>query len=336
MKPQKKFITLSNNEKIIMQLMDELIFQPRLKAITWSKITNQTPNLKIGYPGQHLASFITGMKGEATGARGNDIVDGTEVKSCSRIDQVDECKKCGSKVLRIQKKCSNCGSADINRKNDSKWLFSIKSESELKTLVDGIDRVILIIGYYPDFQGNNFSDVKIDAYEIWPKSVRQKRFKEILTNYYNKIFLEHIKKNPNKTPAPKNFWPFEYQFYLCNPILVFSSVIRNIDSNPSVKIINFLKPSEDRAKIKSVFMPSSLLTLGEFGDIIKNANKTEISNCLSKGVLYNKVIEYFKKDNKEMLVKSFSFIDENLRKYLNLRDTDKISSPKKAYSRRVN
>jgi len=336
MQPQKRFITIGSNQKGIVKLMDELIFQPRLKAIAWSRITNQTPNLNVGYPGQHLASFITGMRGEATGARGNDIIDGTEVKSCSKIDQVDECKECKSKVLRIQRLCPICGSNNIDRKNDSKWLFAVKSVDELNTLVNGIDRILLIISYYPGFEENNFSDVKIDAYEIWPKSVRQKRFKELLTNYYNKIFLEHIKKDPNKTPAPKNFWPFEYQFYLCNPILVFSSTIKNIDLKPKIEITNFLKPDASRLRVESASMPSYLLRIEEFNDIISNASKSEIIKCLNKGVSYNDVVEYLKRANTKMLVSSFSFIDENLRNYLKLRDTDKISTSKKVYSRRVN
>ena len=69
--------------------------------IKWSSITNQTPNLKIGYPGQHLASLITGISGTGTGARGDDIADGSEVKSCSRVDQVDKCENCKSNVMRM-------------------------------------------------------------------------------------------------------------------------------------------------------------------------------------------------------------------------------------------
>src|SRR3989344_3815007 len=113
MQPNKKLITISNNLKQITQLLGELVLQPRINAIKWSVITKQTPNIKIGYPGQHLASLIAGMEGERTGARGNDLIDGSEVKSCSRIDQLDICKNCDSPVARLEEKCSNCGSADI-------------------------------------------------------------------------------------------------------------------------------------------------------------------------------------------------------------------------------
>ena len=83
MKPEAKYITISDNKNRIEQLLMELVLEPRIKALVWSQITRQTPNMKIGYPGQHLASLITGVEGSRTGARGDDLVDGTEVKSCS-------------------------------------------------------------------------------------------------------------------------------------------------------------------------------------------------------------------------------------------------------------
>lgn len=83
MQPNKLLISINNNELLIKKLLYELILEPRLKALEWSKITKQTPNLKVGYPAQHLASLVLGMEGTKTGARGNDIVDGSEVKSCN-------------------------------------------------------------------------------------------------------------------------------------------------------------------------------------------------------------------------------------------------------------
>ena len=102
MKPEYKLVTINDNKTKIKQLLNDLILTPRLKAIEWSNITKQTPNIKIGYPGQHLASLVLGMEGKRTGARGDDIVDGTEVKSCSRVDQVDKCSSCDENVLRTE------------------------------------------------------------------------------------------------------------------------------------------------------------------------------------------------------------------------------------------
>lgn len=103
MQPDVDLITINDNKNLITILLTELVLEPRINALKWSKITAQTPNLKIGYPGQHLASLITGIKGKKTGARGDDLEDGSEVKSCSRIDQMDKCKDCESSVSRMEK-----------------------------------------------------------------------------------------------------------------------------------------------------------------------------------------------------------------------------------------
>lgn len=159
MRPDISKITIKENRRLIHDFLSEVILSHRATLIKWARITNQTPNLKIGYPGQHLASLITGMQGTATGARGDDIVDGTEVKSCSRIDQVDKCTVCGSRVMRSQVRCPNCGSNAIKRNDDSKWLIAIRSEKELDMYLNRIPRMLFILSDYPNFEQGNFDPV---------------------------------------------------------------------------------------------------------------------------------------------------------------------------------
>lgn len=334
MQPIKKFITINKNLDKIKQLLNELVLQPRLNAIKWSLITKQTPNIKIGYPGQHLASLITGMEGERTGARGNDLIDGSEVKSCSRIDQLDMCKKCKSPVARLETVCSNCNSSDIDRKNDSKWLFSIRNKNELDVLLHSVKRVLLVIGDYPNFDSGDFETLRLQAFEIWPENKRNHRFSEIMTNYYNKIYLAHKKKNPGKSPAPKNFWPYQYQFYVCNPILTFSCLINNSNSNPTIKILHYLEPSANRSKEESILMPASILNESEINLILRKAPESELRKMMKPGFSGNlkKARKLSLKEKQEI----FIGIDETLRSYLPLRDTDKISTAKNNYSRRNN
>src|SRR3989338_10501833 len=281
MQPNQKLITISDNLNKIKQLLEELVLQPRLNAIKWSAITKQTPNIKIGYPGQHLASLITVMQGERTGARGNDLVDGSEVKSCSRIDQLDLCLDCKSPVARHEEKCSNCGSSNVSRKNDSKWLFSIRNEDELNFLLHGVKRVLLVIGDYPSFDSGNFETLRFQTYEIWPESPRNKRFSEIMANYYHKIYLAHKKKSSNKNPAPKNFWPDQYQFYMCNPILTFSCTVINANKKPSIEISHYVEANEDRSTLPSIMMPTAILTDKEIDFIHKKAKESELLNMIS-------------------------------------------------------
>lgn len=58
MQPNKKLITIGDNIEKIKLLLKELVLHPRINAIKWSSITRQTSNIRIGYPGQHLASLI--------------------------------------------------------------------------------------------------------------------------------------------------------------------------------------------------------------------------------------------------------------------------------------
>ena len=162
MQPDISKITLDTDEQKIKKFLKQCIFLPRLRALYWSDITKQTPNLKIGYPGQHLASLITGMEGERTGARGNDLCDGTEIKSCSRVDQLDKCKSCGNSVLRIETICPHCNENRIERKKDSKWLFSVKNEQELNLLTVQTNRIMFILFDYPNFNDNDFNTIQIN------------------------------------------------------------------------------------------------------------------------------------------------------------------------------
>ena len=101
MTPDRVRITLGDNRAHITKMLMELILLPRRDLVKWAKFTKQTPNIKIGYPGQHLASLVTGVEGARTGARGHDLIDGSEVKSCSRVDQLDKCKECKDAVARL-------------------------------------------------------------------------------------------------------------------------------------------------------------------------------------------------------------------------------------------
>lgn len=327
MKPNKDLITIGNNEEQIKLLLAELVLNPRLNALKWSQLTKQTPNIKIGYPGQHLASLITGMPGERTGARGNDLIDGSEVKSCSRIDQLDACKTCKSSVARSESVCSVCGSDKIDRRDDSKWLLTIRSEADLRVLTVDVNRVLLLIGDYPNFDEGDFSTLRFQAFEIWTQSPRNKRFAELMSNYYYKIYSEHKKNNPAKTPAPKNFWPYSYQFYLCNPIPVFISTVLNADSKPTISIDYYVRPEEDRSELPSAMMPVSAVGDSEIDLLFNTATPDELQICLKDGVDMGTLKSSERRE-------ALKYIDERLRSYLPLRDTDKISVAKKEYVRR--
>lgn len=292
MKPSSEYITIDNNLEQIEQFIQDMIIRPRQLAHKWARVTNQTPNLKSGYPYQHLASLIVGMIGTATGARGDDIIDKSEVKACSKVDQSDKCMNCNNNVLRSDTYCHNCESTKIKRNNDSKWLIDIRTEDELRMLLEETPRFIFLVTDYPEFKEQNFDDIRIRAFEIWVKSDRARRFREILKNYYTYLYLGHKKEDSNSNPAPKNLFPDNFQFYMCNPIKVFECLIKDsLSKYAKPEITYYVQPDADRAQLPSEDMPFELLNKKEKEIIISNFGKVQ-------------------------------YVTEKMREYLPLRDTD--------------
>src|SRR3990172_11505536 len=172
--------TLQTSEQLIKECIRDLYLDPRNLVRKWSKITNQTCQIRFAYPGQHIASVITGIKGRGTAARGDDLSDGSEVKTCSRADQLSECNSCGAKVLVWQEECPVCKSHDINIKTDSHWIFAIKSEDELNLLLNKVPRIILILF---DKESSETDNIRLRVWVVDPKNKYvQEFFKEY---YYN-------------------------------------------------------------------------------------------------------------------------------------------------------
>ena len=259
----KKCHIVNYNENMIPKCVSELFINPRKTMYEWSSITEQTAHIKIGYVGQHLASVLLNTKGCKTAARGEDCMDKSEVKSCSRVDQSDKCKRCKINLTKFDKVCPKCKKNDkIKRNNDSKWLLTIRSESDLKKYLD-LDRLVLIIEEYPNFDKNNFDDIVIKVYEIYPKKEKCKHFKSILMEYWENIYKANIEKNPKKVPAPKNLWPYSFQFYMCNPVKIFEYKISNYLTEPVNEVIKFINYRSERTINDIEKMPVKLLTKEE-------------------------------------------------------------------------
>lgn len=267
MVPNSNHITISDNENLILTFIEEIIIKPRTTMRKWAGITRQTPAMKLGYIGQHLVSLVTGVPGTSSGARGDDLSDGSEVKSCNKIDQVDKCKSCGERVMRHEVVCPSCGSSKIDRKDDSKWLFSVRSEAELDQYKN-MDRVVLLLMDYPNFDKDDFRDIRISIFELYPKEKQCSDFIELLEKYYQNIYLP--KMEDKGKPNPMNFHPWSFQFYKTNPIKIFECTIKDVDGiKPSISISAYVKPTIDRSSISPLLMPSDLLKTNEW-DTLSN------------------------------------------------------------------
>lgn len=317
MTPDASKITIYDNLEKIEQFINEIIVSPKRSLKAWASITNQTPAAKIGYIGQHLASLITGVPGTGSGARGDDLADGSEVKSCNKIDQADKCRDCGARVMRFENICPECGSTRINRKDDSKWLFSVRDEHELSQYLN-MDRVVLILMDYPNFKLHDFKDMRITCYEIYPKEPRMRVFGELITNHYYNIYLPKLTNNEKTNPM--NLHPNLIQFYKCNPIKVFSCIIKDIDTNPVIQIDreSYVEPFVTRdSTLKPIPMPSFLLKRDEWEILFNSADfDTEIFPLLTE----EKSEEFMRSVPFHELSTYLPFLDETLRNYIPLRD----------------
>ena len=261
-----EFSLIKHSEALIRECIMDLFVRPRATLHKWSKITDQTSHTKIGYTGQHLASVLLNVRGCKTGARGLDCMDGTEVKSCSRVDQSDKCKACNINVSRSDPICPVCH-GKVKRNNDSKWLLTIRSQEDLDSYLN-LERLLLIIEEYPRFYEHNFDDISIRAFEIHPK--RSPMFRTLLRSYYHDIFLT----SKSKTPAPKNLWPYSYQFYMCDPVEIFHCTVYDFLTQPDMCIEKYTGPSETRTDV--VKMPRSILNIDE-----KNQLKSSVGLYVS-------------------------------------------------------
>lgn len=331
MVPNAAKVTLADDrEQRVKALLQDLVVGPRLELIKWSRITKQSPNVKIGYPGQHLSSLITGVEGARSGARGHDLVDGSEVKSCSRVDQLDKCKDCGAGVARIETECPECNSTNIKRNNDSKWLFGVRTEEELTTLLDRVGRVVLMLSDHPGFAEGEYSTLRFQAFEIWPRNPRHGHFRTLMDNYYRKIYLAHREKNPTKTPAPKNFWPYSYQFFMCNPVRTFQATVTDADTEPKISVDLLVDPLVDRASLPSEGMPAAVAAQ-ELPDLLGQLSQEEVEALLLPDKTLTSLRGLRSAKAQAKLLKP---IPEELRSRLRLRDTDVPVSQQDTYHRR--
>lgn len=261
--PNRDLVTIGDNIELITQFLSDLVLRPRRDLMKWASVTKQTPNINIGYPAQHLASLVTGVEGARTAARGHDLCDHSEVKSCSRVDQLDTCTNCRAAVARMETLCPSCGSSDIRRNNDSKWLLAVKSQRELAVLVEEVPRVVFILADYPNFGLGDWETIQFQVFEIWPQDPRQHNFRKLMTSYFQNIFLPHTEENPQKTPAPKNIWPYSFQFYMCNPVRIFHCIVRDALHNFAIDVAEYIDPRQDREAVPPIRMPFSTLNARE-------------------------------------------------------------------------
>lgn len=231
----------SGTPEFAAQLLTDLYVRLRRDLQRWAMVTQQTPQPRMGYVGQHLVSVVTGHPGGRSGARGDDLKlpDGkvAEIKCCYRVDQLGKCRRCGTAVAAIEKTCPNatCGSNDLERKDDSKWLLSPKSEQELRELFIPACYYLVLFEFADIAQAD---DIDVCIYEVDPLCLG---FSLCMIDYYFNI------RENSASKAPFNLWPDSPKLYMMKPRLIYWSVIKPDDS-----IVTNIFPGQDAPLLQAL------------------------------------------------------------------------------------
>jgi len=272
------------------QLINDLYIDLRNRVNLWSTITQQTPQARMGYIGQHLVSIVTGFPGGKSGARGYDLVlsptEHAEIKTCYRVDQLGACKNCGGIVSSIETICTKCGSSNITRKEDSKWLIGIRNYNDFKN--------ILLPKYYYfvlfEFEElNNINNNNIIA-SIWQVNPKTKGFAYCMIDYYLNIRAASTSK------APFNMWPYHIKFYLTCPQLIYKSRI-TVDNKIETLVFPTLNNTYfDVLPALNIFSKSKTLTKEALDISINQLNARLVTQDKTKPQLI-KILQTLREQN---------------------------------------
>jgi predicted RNA-binding Zn-ribbon protein involved in translation (DUF1610 family) len=242
---EKKYVlgTIEASEQLIYDLYIDL----KRKVNKWASITHQTAQARMGYVGQHLVSVVTGFPGGRSGARGKDLVlpngEYAEIKTCYRIDQLGKCNTCGVVVSGIESSCPECGSEDIERKEDSKWLISIRHDNEFAEILNP-KYYYLVLFEFTDIEQSD----TIRA-SIWRVDSTAPGFAYCMIDYYKNIRANSSSK------APFDFWPYQLKFDIMRPMLIYRSHIArediintNIFPNRDAEQLHAIKPLQNYSR----------------------------------------------------------------------------------------
>lgn len=95
----------NETREILAKKFIEEVILPQWKQLRqWKEVTKQTPQIDFGYLAQHLVSIISGIRGTGQRGKGDDLSDGSEIKSASCLDAEDTPRwnnvNCGKKTER--------------------------------------------------------------------------------------------------------------------------------------------------------------------------------------------------------------------------------------------
>lgn len=280
--PEYTLGTVEASEALIRDLYIDL----RKRVNRWSAITCQTPQARMGYIGQHLVSIVTGYPGGRSGARGYDLIisptEHGEIKTCYRVDQLGKCSRCNGAVSSLESTCPSCGSSNIVRKHDSKWLITISDDAKFADILEP-KYYYFVLFEFEDTVDTVNSDIIASIWEVDPKC---KGFAFCMIDYYLNI----------RDNAPFNMWPHSLKFALTEPKLIYRSRI-----SPTETITTEIFPTENNAYLDELkplthYSDATTVTIEHIKNIIReHCPGTRVSGLSKKRLL--EVLEQFRRAN---------------------------------------
>ena len=83
-------LTYDDRKQLAIQLLQEQVIEQRNKLSLWSTITAQSSQIDTGYIAQHLVTLQSQICGQGMRGKGDDLFDGSEVKSANFLDSLDK------------------------------------------------------------------------------------------------------------------------------------------------------------------------------------------------------------------------------------------------------
>lgn len=85
-----KLLSKEQRMQLAKSLIEEQVVKQRNLLAHWSTITAQSSMIDTGYIAQHLVSLQTQIAGQGMRGKGDDLCDGSEVKSANFLDSLDK------------------------------------------------------------------------------------------------------------------------------------------------------------------------------------------------------------------------------------------------------
>lgn len=162
-----KLLSKEQRIQLAKSLIEEQVIKQRNLLAHWSTITAQSSMIDTGYIAQHLVSLQTQIAGQGMRGKGDDLCDGSEVKSANFLDSLDK-----------------------NGATAPRWNFMANTVDIMERFLNYTAIYLLSIDYSPE---HNYR-IRIWKVNIQKHTILQERYKEWMTKLGYPKFADTTKK----------------------------------------------------------------------------------------------------------------------------------------------